>query len=527
MEFVDMEIKVQCLDNDTCRVSVVRSPGGESEELVRLPDLWRDPARNLRLRTSSPSVEASLVARDAIRRALSCPEVTLPELGRALFSVLLPGAVHTRFTEARGIAQARRNCGVRIKLRLTPVNSPFPDVSELPWEFLYRAETRDFLALDRAISIVRYLEVPRPAETQPLPTPLRVGVLMAGPKDLPALSLATELRNLRATAGRARRIEVTAFRRRDYRSLRDHLAKKRINVLHFMGHGVFDNELGRGFLAFENGAGFSARLGGETLATILKGVESLGLVVLNACQTAVSSSREDPFGGIASALVLGGTPAVVAMQFAVSDQAAIAFSKTFYTCLAKGNGLDEAVTEGRVAIYSANPSGVEWGAPTLFTRSTTSLAPDRAGPMPKEEGFEELGIGERLLKSGDLAGAEIHLRRASDLQPENWNAVMSLCICLLSDRIICRLPGSVADEVNNMLSRVLESGQPQFRRLAQLLLGVLHYDFYRLQSPGATLNLAAGIFRDLSHRTPSAGERIAFARIQVSRDAAILLNLDT
>jgi len=48
------------------------------------------------------------------------------------------------------------------------------------------------------------------------------------------------------------------------------------------------------------------------------------LVVLNACESATSGAA-DMFAGTAATLVRGGSPAVAAMQFEISDRAAIAF----------------------------------------------------------------------------------------------------------------------------------------------------------------------------------------------------------
>src|SRR5204863_108328 len=64
-------------------------------------------------------------------------------------------------------------------------------------------------------------------------------------------------------------------------------------------------------------------------------------------------------------------PAVIAMQHSISDEAAITFSRTFYQHLAAGDPVDAAVTEGRKAVHSANPAGMEWATPVLFMRTPT------------------------------------------------------------------------------------------------------------------------------------------------------------
>ncbi len=91
------------------------------------------------------------------------------------------------------------------------------------------------------------------------------------------------------------------------------------------------------------------------------------LVVLNSCHSA-SRPPADALAGIASSLVTRGIPAVVAMQFVISDGAAKAFAEEFYRAIADLMPLDAAVSEARRAV--ANRVGnSEWATPVLFMRS--------------------------------------------------------------------------------------------------------------------------------------------------------------
>ncbi|MEP7293446.1 MAG: CARDB domain-containing protein, partial [Chloroflexota bacterium] len=73
-----------------------------------------------------------------------------------------------------------------------------------------------------------------------------------------------------------------------------------------------------------------------------------------------------------SSLVARGIPAVVAMQFAISDGAAKAFAEEFYRAIAEMLPLDAATSEGRRAI--ANRVGNnEWGTPVLYLRSADGV----------------------------------------------------------------------------------------------------------------------------------------------------------
>ena len=100
---------------------------------------------------------------------------------------------------------------------------------------------------------------------------------------------------------------------------------------------------------------------------MIRGHRSLRLVVLNACEGA-RSARDDPFGGVAQALVRQGIPAVIAMQFEISDPAALVFSQSFYQAIADGLPVDVAMVEARMAMF-AEGHEVEWATPVLYLRS--------------------------------------------------------------------------------------------------------------------------------------------------------------
>jgi hypothetical protein len=120
---------------------------------------------------------------------------------------------------------------------------------------------------------------------------------------------------------------------------------------------------------------------------VLKDVPDLRLVFLNACHTGriPDGAETDPFSGVATALVLGGIPTVVAMQLPVEDHAAIVFSRTVYGRLAQGDPIEAAVTEGRQAIHASHPDTAEWAIPVLFTRISDGriFTPGAAAPPPE------------------------------------------------------------------------------------------------------------------------------------------------
>jgi CHAT domain-containing protein len=105
---------------------------------------------------------------------------------------------------------------------------------------------------------------------------------------------------------------------------------------------------------------------GTQLGTILHDCRSLRLAVLNACEGA-RTARDDPFAGVAASLVQREIPAVIAMQFEITDQAAVVFGEGFYEAVAAGFPVDAALAEARKSIF-ADQNDIEWGTPVLFMR---------------------------------------------------------------------------------------------------------------------------------------------------------------
>jgi restriction system protein len=71
---------------------------------------------------------------------------------------------------------------------------------------------------------------------------------------------------------------------------------------------------------------------------------------------------------MAAALVRGGVTAVAGMQYAISDAAAVAFSRGFYAAIACGRGVDDAVSSGRVGILGTRARALEWVTPVMYLR---------------------------------------------------------------------------------------------------------------------------------------------------------------
>ncbi len=293
------------------------------------------------------------------------------EVGGRLFEALFRGPLRDCYIASVHRA-ATADQGLRIRIRLDPADPDPARLHSLPWEFLYRSDTREFLARSRRAPIVRYLDVPQPAALPPAPRPLRILMVTASPRGLPDLDLKRERKNVEAVWREHQNVEVIHLPRATLGALREALLAKDYHALHFMGHGDFTRSNGEGVLYFEDDEGKAEAVAGEALADEIRDFPSLRLVLLNACHSAEATDPQgrNPFAGIATALVHGGVGAVVAMQAPISDRAAIAFSRELYHRLAADDPIDAAVVEGRRAIGRPGRSD-EWGVPVLFLRSRT------------------------------------------------------------------------------------------------------------------------------------------------------------
>lgn len=381
MRFEDFVLQLDSSSQGEFRARVLKSPFGEGGVRFSLPTLTCG--------------EPVLHNGDATSRDI-CHQRTTPNgegsplrLGTELYSSVFQGQVRTLLDKCRGQLEVSQDLGLRLKIKLDPGDEETGALADLPWELLYDGETEDFFVLSRQMSIVRYLDVPRPAQPIPFTPPLRILAVAASPQGLQPLDLQRESRRLEELNERSPGIDIQFLARASVGAVREALSGDTFHVLHFMGHGTFDRVNGEGMLVFEKSNGAADLVSGKAFATKLRDRRSLGVVMLNACETARACHQRgaSPFRGVATALVLGGIPAVVAMQRPISDTAAIGFSGAFYRHLARGASIDEALTEGRQAIHSANPDGFEWATPVLFLRLQEGnlFIAKPAGPQPGTE----------------------------------------------------------------------------------------------------------------------------------------------
>lgn len=298
---------------------------------------------------------------DRIRQGEAPAHQHFQAIGSRLYQAAFPHPIALAY--ARASAQLPEEAYLRLKLLIRP-----PELNALPWELLYDPAGEIFLAPRRTYSIVRFIEGSIPTAPLSERKPLRILSILSSPQDLPLLNLPACECTLRQAIGE--KAEISLVSPPTLAMLRKFL-RQPFHVLHYDGHAFYTPETQSGALCLEDEHGNAQAVSGEMLATYLAGT-TIRLVVLAACESGADGRRKRSSGLAHRLMVTSNLPAVVAMQFQVSDEAAIAFQGGFYEALAENYPLDAAMAEGRKAILETlggDPlAAADWAAPVLFAR---------------------------------------------------------------------------------------------------------------------------------------------------------------
>ena len=377
-------------------VRVTASPGGEASSVTALDlsDLGRTLA----------DVEQSLLASSVpSRRMLDRPESRVRDLGQLLFDAL--------FAQPPVAAVYRASCAVATErgetLRMV-LSLGAAELAAVPWESMFDQTAGSYVC--RREPLVRCIPVAASSPPLSVQRPLRVLGLIASPRGFAALDVEKEKALLADALGQPIKtgtVELRWLEHTTWSGLQDVLMDGPWHVVHFIGHGYFDVRRDEGILAFEHDDGTLHSVIAAELVDLLHVAQPMPkLVVLNACESGTSGS--DIFSSTSAALVRGGVSAVTAMQFGISDPAAIAFCRGLYSAIGRGWGIDEAVRSGRVAILGLIEGTLEWITPTLYLRGreTHLFAVADTSPLPPQREIEEWRVeAASAVESGDLGTA--------------------------------------------------------------------------------------------------------------------------
>jgi outer membrane protein assembly factor BamB len=395
--YLDFEVEIGPAEDGEYPVAVLHSPAGEVRVKMRFP--FDGPTLTNRLQALEIALLKSSGAR---RRVVSNEERVVEEFGRQLADALLAGSVRTLFDLSRREA-TEQDLGLRVKLRIQA-----PDLAVIPWEYLYDDREGEYLALARGTPVIRYLELAQPIKPLTVTPPLHILGMIASPKDQDALDTARERKRLEAAVAPLQkdgRVALTWIEGETWRDLQRAMRTGEWNIFHFIGHGAYDEESDEGFIALSDEGGRTDLLSAAHVGRLLDDHPPLRLVVLNSCEGARGGSHE-VLSSTAAVLMRRGVPAVVAMQYEITDRAAIEFTRAFYEAIADGQPVDGAVSEARIAVSLALERTLEWGVPVLYMH-----APDGCIFSVDSEAVARNGAG---------AGGHGVAHRGSELFGDAW-----------------------------------------------------------------------------------------------------------
>jgi hypothetical protein len=347
------------------------------------------------------------------------------QVGQFLFASLFDSETLQYLRDAQDQAHASAS-GLRILLHLENA----PRLASRPWEFLYDPKPGQFMAMSRKSPIVRFPDQQYTPirDSLRIDLPLRMLIAMANPADHEKLGLDpidtqaewVALQGALAGVLRSGHIVVERLEPATLEELRRRTLRQDFHILHFIGHGFAGSGNSDGELVFVDDYGSGHLITGYDLARELADRDTLRLVVLNCCHGA-SATRRDPSASAARRLVRIGIPAVIGMQFAISNTASTVFSRELYAALVAGEPVEAALAEARKAMD--DKSGLEWATPVLYVQSAHGVLWQLpAGGEADQRAAEAAALKVHtvdLIDRGDFNAARTNLERLRVLDPDD------------------------------------------------------------------------------------------------------------
>jgi len=358
-------------EGDRYMAEVRDSPAGASQKVALRWPFVDQPHEVLLLKLEN----AVLKGRGYRGGPITSEEKVLREFGSDVFRAVFRDseAIAAKFTGSIAIAQNATR-GLRLVLRVDS-----PELAMLPWEYMFDTALRnaegDYLCLRNASPVVRFLNTDAQRIPLRVEGPLRILCMIANPGSEEWVRIDAEAERhrieeaLRDIPASAVHLKWVPGGRLD--DLFEMMQREPWHVFHFVGHGGTEHYLNensepatRGFVVMQDGAGGAVRVTESELRVTLEGDGNLRLVVLNCCDSGRGSTG---FSSLGTSLVHSCVPMAVAMQFAITDDAAARFAGRFYKSLVAGQCVEQALTVARQFIRIQ--SNMEWGIPVLFTRT--------------------------------------------------------------------------------------------------------------------------------------------------------------
>lgn len=294
-------------------------------------------------------------------------------LGKALYNAVFTPPIATAFGRAQASVGAGK--GLRLRLRIGPL-----ELASLPWETMHDGQS--FLSARSNSPLVRAL--PGQAGIHPIKRlqvrgALRILFVGASPQGLPALDLeqiAAQLRQLLGEAIKKKRIVFDVLTNATLEELRGKLLQS-YHILYFAAHGTTEGIYLDGGEGGERDPDSGKRLAGDpylvtaqALAQQLEG-KPTRLVFLAACKTgALFSETSGLLAGFSQELARpANLPAIVVMQYPISDIQANELTARFFESVAAYYPVDVALAEARKSLVRSGLAGRDVIAPVMYLQA--------------------------------------------------------------------------------------------------------------------------------------------------------------
>jgi hypothetical protein len=287
----------------------------------------------------------------------------ISDVGKQLYEAFFSDPIGGEFATAFGNAK-KEGAGLRLLL-----NTP-PKLSDFPWEVMNNG--KNYVSTDIETPFSRIL----PGKNDAIPllrgkTP-RVLSILSNVEAKYGVDVQTEYKHLNEAFKKNKNIggweDVGPA---TIENIIDVLKETRIdnkidpyNIIHFLGHGIFNEDEKESALALPPGKQDEeiCKVTGSRLRhRIFDKEEALGLIVLNACSTGKILGN---FSGLVPELIQI-VPAVVAMRQAIEKEAAKKFTKTFYSNL-NSEDIDVTMQIVRSEILETSKTPVDFLNPVLY-----------------------------------------------------------------------------------------------------------------------------------------------------------------
>jgi hypothetical protein len=314
----------------------------------------------------------------------------IEEIGALLYAQLFRDDIRELWMRAHAALETS-DAGLCLRLLVQP-----PAVAALPWEAMFDPDRNLLLAGSLQTPLVRVEKLLRNVgQMRALATALPLRLLIAAPEDPTGqIDAHAEMQQLLAMFGAQREtmLKIVAMQGRfSVVDLRQAITREQPDIVHLITHGQPE-----GIALWQHE--MPVLTPASALRTALEGAESVKMVILNACSTAVGSLNRS-LASVGAQLLQTGIPAVIAMQFDIEESAAGDFAHFFYQELFGGQcpgHVPRAVSFARSNLYALNPDSIGFTTPILWLNATSGaifnanqlpiiLTAPRTEPMPTVE----------------------------------------------------------------------------------------------------------------------------------------------